>query len=698
MTGVGGGMSALMAPRSIAVVGASDSPGRIGGRVVARLKETYQGKIIPVNPSRDTVQDLPARPSITDLDAATDLAIVATPAAGVADVARECAAKGVRAMLVLSAGFAETGEAGLRLQAELAEVTSAAGIRVCGPNCIGMVNLTIGLRAVFSSIQAFAQRPGNVAVVSQSGAYGMTLYELAQTAGLGASYMYAAGNEADVSCGEALRYLVDQPDVQTVALFVEGIRKPDQFISAARHALELGKPVVGIKVGRSHAGIRAAASHTGALAVPSKVADAVFDELGIVRVRTARELIDCLTVFSAGRVPAGRNLAVMTISGGVGVSMADAAETAGLALPPTSARLRGELAAVIPEFGSAANPVDVTAQVVNDQTKIHTVLGALTASADYDLITVAGAPRGLGQQLLDSYQKAFSSTDKPMVVYGPQPDVDRLLMLSGIPTISDPVATVDALGRLCSYHDYRRDWLAEPATATSARSRPHRLESVSRTLNEDASRSVIERYGVPFVRQEVVCDPEAAAGAAARLGGPVVLKLCADWLPHKSEHGAVLVGLRGPAEVAAGFERLARIHARSGPPGAGLAVLVQEQVPAGVELACGAFRDPTFGPMVSLGLGGVLVEILADQQLRLAPLSERAAASLLGAVAGGRLVTGGRAISSTAGRAVTRILTGIGQLVADEPAIAEIDLNPVIVSGDQVTAADALIVTGPVST
>ena len=694
MTEAASGMRALMAPRSIAVVGASDSPSRIGGRIVARLKETYEGNIVPVNPTRDTVQDLPARPSITDLDFPTDLAIVATPATNVVSVARECAAKGVRAMLVLSAGFAETGEAGARLQAELAEVTSAAGIRVCGPNCIGMVNLTIGLRAVFSSIQAFQQRPGNVAVVSQSGAYGMTLYELAQTAGLGVSYVFAAGNESGVTCGEALGYLVEQPDVQTVALFVEGIRKTGHLIAAARRALELGKPVVGIKVGRSQAGIRAAASHTGAMAVPSKVVDAVFDELGVVRVRTARELIDCLTVFSASRVPAGRNLAVMTISGGVGVSMADAAATAGLALPPANAQLRDELAAVIPEFGSAANPVDVTAQVVNDQSKIHTVLGGLISSPDYDMITISGAPRGLGQQLLDSYQKAFTSTDKPMVIYGPQADVNEQLMLNGIPTISDPVATIDALGRLCSYHDYRRERLAEPAPATPALSLSHQLEAVSRTLSEEASRSVIEQYGVPFARQEVVADPEAAVAAAERLGGPVVLKLCADWLPHKSEHGAVLVGLRGLAEVAAGFGKLAEIHAQSGPAGAELKVLVQEQIPAGIELACGALRDPTFGPMVSLGLGGVLVDILGEQHLRMAPVTERAAASMLSAIAGGRLVNGRRAISNTAARAVTEILMGIGQLIASEPAIAEIDLNPVIVTGDRVTAADALIVTG----
>jgi acyl-CoA synthetase (NDP forming) len=693
MTDHAGDLRPLIAPQSIAVVGASDSPERIGGRILARLKESYQGIIQAVNPTRSSVQGLHAFPSISATDNPADLAIVATPAAGVVDVARECATRGVKAMLILSAGFAETGDEGRRRQDDLLSVTVPAGIRVCGPNCIGLVNLTIGLRAVFTSIQYVPQNIGNIAIVSQSGAFGMTLYELAQRSGLGASYFYAAGNQADVSCGEALSYFVEQPDVKTVGLFIEGVSKPETLIAAGRRAMELGKTIVGIKVGRSAAGTRAAASHTGALTVPSTVIDAVFDDIGIVRVENPRELIDYLTVFAGDRAPSGRRLAIVTSSGGVGVMMADAAASVKLKVHETRPALRAQLQAVIPDFGSAANPVDVTAQVVNDQSKVLAVLNALTNSPDYDILCVAGAPRGLGGQLLDTYEKSYLSTSKPFVVYGSQPDVNLKLMERGIPVVSDPVVTIKAIGALCDHHERRRLILSQRPAGQRMSHGDGSLPPQDRTIGERESRSIVERYGVAFPRQEVARSAEAAVAAAERIAGPVVLKLSADWMPHKSEHGAVLVGLRGEAEVTSGFRRLADIAERVGPAGIVPDILVQQMIPAGLELACGAFRDPAFGPMVSIGLGGVLVEILAESRLGLVPVSEPTAERLLSGVAGGRLLSGPRGLPAAAVRSLVRTICGLSRLMEDEANIREVDLNPLIVDGERVIAVDALVVT-----
>ncbi|MER6808190.1 acetate--CoA ligase family protein [Spirillospora sp. NPDC000708] len=683
-------LTPLVSPRSIAVVGASDQPARIGGRILARLKETYGGGIFPVNSSRTTVQDLPAFPDISAVPEPVDLAIVAAPGPAVPQIARDAAAQGVGALLVLSAGFGEVGEEGRRAQDELVAIGRASGMRICGPNCIGIMNLTIGLRAVFSTITGVPQETGNFGIVSQSGGFGMGMFETAQQSGLGVSYMLATGNEADVTCGEMVAHLVEQPDVQVVGLFMEGVRKPGTLMAAARRAVELGKPILAVRTGRSTVGARAAASHTGALSSADDVVSAAFEAAGIIRVDGPAELVEFARVFSAGRRPRGRRLAVITSSGGAGVLMADAAESAGLEMPSPAGSLEGELASLVPSFGSIANPIDPTAQIVNDQSMLRELFTKVAAAPDYDMVVVAGAARGLGSQLRDTMQAANEATPKPFAVWASQPDVARDLMGRGVTACHDPNLLIRAMGALARYQESRERLLKEPARpegGVPARDAP------SRSLAEHVSRRYLTEAGIPVPPERIVVDAAEAEAAAAELGGRVVMKLSAGWLTHKSEHGAVRVGLSDPVELRASFEQLTGVAETLRPDGAPAAeVLVQRMAEPGPELVCGLFTDPTFGPVITVGLGGTLVEITRDRRLGLAPVSRAEAERLVGELSGGRLVGAARGLTREQATGVADVLVTLGEIARSHPEVRELELNPLIVGPSGVVAVDALAV------
>ncbi|GAA0556288.1 acetate--CoA ligase family protein [Actinomadura livida] len=684
-------LTPLVSPRSIAVVGASDHPARIGGRILARLKETYRGEIFPVNSSRATVQDLPAHPDVSALPSPVDLAIVAAPGPAVPQIARDAAARGTGALLVLSAGFGEVGGEGRRAQDELAAIGAASGMRICGPNCIGIMNLTIGLRGVFSTLTDVPQETGNIGIVSQSGGFGMGMFETAQQSGLGVSYVLATGNEADVTCGEMVGHLVEQPDVEVIALFMEGVRKPGALLAAARRALELGKPVVAVRTGRSRVGARAAASHTGALSSADDVVSAAFESAGIVRVDGPAELVEYARMFSAGRRPAGRRLAVVTSSGGAGVLMADIAESAGLEMPSPAGRLADELGGLVPSFGSIGNPIDPTAQIVNDQSMLRELFTKVTAAPDYDMVAVAGAARGLGAALRETLQAGAESTDKPFAVWAGQPDVARDLTARGVTTCHDPNLLVGAMGAMADYRENRERLLGEPfhprADAVPDDAAP------PRTLAEHVSRRYLADAGIPVPDERIVAGAAEAASAATELGGKVVLKLSAEWLSHKSEHGAVRVGLTGPAEIEAARAELAALGERLRPAGApAAAILMQRMAEPGLELVCGLFTDPTFGPVLTVGLGGTLVEITRDRRLALAPAGPAEAARLVRGLAGGRLVGAARGLTEEQAASVAEVLVRLGEVARRHPEIRELELNPLIVGPSGAVAVDALAV------
>jgi len=684
-------LDSLLAPRSVAVVGASDDPTRVGGLVLANMLKGFAGAVTPVNPKRDRVQGLPAYPSIASMDHVPDLAIVVSPAPAVLQSAVECAELGVRAMIVISSGFAETGEEGQALQDQLAAITSEGGVSLLGPNCVGVLNVPISMRASFVRLTGIPMRAGSAAVVSQSGAFGLAIFEYAQERGLGVSYLCTTGNEAQLSCADLIDDLLGRPDVRVVMAYLEGIPDPDALIRAGERSCELGKPIVAMKVGGSPSGGRAAASHTAALAVSDRVIDAALDEAGIIRVRSVRQMLDYAKGFGVGRRPAGQRTVVFTGSGGVGVTMADAGEASGLDLAAPSPGLRALLRPLVPPVGSIANPIDHTAQILNVPENYDSLLRAVTTADEYDIVVIANVSRVGMPERMELLTGVADSTPRTVVAQSHYAEIAEELTRRGIPTVDDPAAAVETAAVMAHWERRRRERraLIRSRAALMVKTAP---DGPVRTLAGPEAQELLGRYGLSLPGSVVADDEDAAVAAFAAGGRPVALKISADWMPHKSENGGVILGCRTEREVRQGFQRLRRVVEVTAPAGHSADIVVQDMVEPGLEFVCGALRDPVFGPLVSIGLGGVLVELLDDAELSLAPVTIDAASRMVRSLAKGRLVGHPRGISATQAEAIADIVVAVSNLVSEEPAVMEVDLNPVIVGPSTICPVDALVV------
>jgi acyl-CoA synthetase (NDP forming) len=686
-------LTPLLAPTSVAVVGASDDKNRIGGRVLANVLKDFVGTITPVNPRRQVVQGFSACPDVSSMSERPDLAIVVSPREGVLEAAYQCAERRVPAMIVITSGFAETDEEGARLQAELAGITAEAGIALAGPNCVGLLNLRRPLRASFVSLIDIPLEVGNVAVVSQSGAFGLAVFEYAQESGLGASYLCTTGNEAGVTCADLIAHLVEQPDVDVVAAYLEGIKDPERFLEAGRRALELGKPLVVMKVGGSSAGGRAAVSHTGALSVPDRVVDALFDRVGAIRVESTRQLIDCTKGFSGGPVPCGKKLVVLTGSGGLGVTMADAAERAGLEMPQPSEDLVSMMRELVPPYGSLSNPIDHTAQLVAHQDSFAELIRRVATAEEYDAMCMATVSRVQRAWILDLLAELGRSGERLLICHSHYSDLTAELCRRGVPAIGDPVATIGVVATMARYGEYRQALLGDddPLWAgTLQLRRSSDSQCHPRALTAEQSRLHLERAGVPFTREVVARTAEEAKAAEETFGTPVALKLNAEWMPNKSDAGGVFLNLQGPKQVGEAFACLAALGAAHGGDEAP-AVLVQEMIPDGVELVCGGFRDPVFGPLVTVGLGGKLVEIIDEQQYAMAPVSQSLAARMIERLAGGRLAGRRRGLTRPQIEQVAEVVSKLSAYMSSKASVLEVDVNPLIVTTDRVVGVDALV-------
>jgi acyl-CoA synthetase (NDP forming) len=669
-------------------VGASREPDRIGGRILARLLEHYAGEIFPVNNKFASVQGRRAWTSVSELPEPVDLAVISTPGPAALPVIRECAERGVRSAAVLAAGFAETGVDGRRAQDEMARIAAESGMRIMGPNCLGVVNLGMGLSATFASaLMADGLRTGKVALISQSGGFAVGIFGRLQDTGLGASYLLPTGNEADVTCGELVGYVAELPDVDVIVLLLESIRKPAVLLASARRALELGKPVVAMSMGASAVGGRAALSHTGAMSSSDDVVSAAFDSVGIIRAHTPREVVELTRVLSAGRRPRGRRLALATGSGGMGVFQSDVAESCGLQMPAPSAGLAARLREQMPSFGSAGNPIDPTAHIVNDMSRLSALMHTLVASPEYDMVCYSGVTRQLGEGIRATLHEVSESTDKPFVVWSGQDDVALDLQRRGVTGSVDPDLFVRALAMHCDHLALRDALLREPPRDTALV--PHGADRVA--LSEAESRGYVTKAGIAVPQGLPVADVDAAVAVAAAFSGPVVMKLDADWLTHKTDVEGVRLSLDADDEVATAFRELELVAAALRPDGADRArVVVMEMVPKGIELLCALGYDTTFGPVLTVGLGGVMVEIVRERVILLAPATHAAARRAVGRLAGGRLVGHRRGLDEQQADAVADVLVRLGTLPTKAPEVVELELNPVIVTGDCAIAVDAM--------
>ncbi len=691
----------MIAPRSVAIIGASDDPARIGGRPLRYMVDSgYKGKIFPVNPNRESVQGLKAFPSMAEVPEPVDCAIIALPAKMVARVLEECAKQGAKSAIVFSSGFAEAGGDGEALQSELAAMAQATGIRVLGPNCLGVLNFSTRFFGTFSaSGDAGYGAPGSLAIISQSGAYGTHLYSVADSWGLRVSHVLTTGNECDVDVAECIDWAADANEVKVIAAYAEGIRDGDVLIRALEKAREREKPIVFMKVGRSAAGAAAAQSHTAALAGSDQIYDALFAEYGVHRANTTEQLLDAAYACTAGVFPTGRSAGLVTISGGVGVQMADHAADLGLDIPPMPQDAQVKLKALLP-FAATLNPVDVTAQFFNDVALVGENFSIMLDEGNYDFIVAfftmtAASPYVIDPLLkeLDALRKRFPDRLIILSLVGTR-DVIARYRDAGYLTFEDPCRALDAAAALVTFgRSFSRD---KPSCLSALRDAASVKTLPRRAYSEWSSRELLKDSGIPVVEAKLANSAEEAARAAEDFGAPVALKINSAKISHRTEIGGVILNAGGGAEASRAFETLtARLQKAQG-NAAGEGMIVAPMISGGVETILGVQIDPVFGPAVMFGLGGVFVEIFEDVAFALAPFGRDEALHMIDETKGARILKGARGAPPSDIDALADALVALSQFAAEHAAsLVSVDINPFVVlrEGKGAMALDCLVVT-----
>lgn len=693
----------LLRPRSIAVVGASlTNPNNVGSRALHQLRRFSGRDVYQVHPRAAEANDPLGVADVADLPAVVDLLVVALPAGNVVPVVRRAAEAGVRAALIFTSGFAEGGEDGQRAQAELEDIAAQTGMLINGPNTIGFLNLHDGLLATFYlPTDTDLPPPGPVAIVSQSGALATYTEGLARDRGIDPGWLVTTGNEAGVSVTDALAYLVDRPEVEVLFAISEGLQDGAALVDIAARAAELGKPLVMIKAGRSEAGLAAAMSHTASISGADDVFDAVCRQYGILRAEGLEQALDWVSVLQSGRRLAGAGVGLLTGSGGGGVMMADACQANGFAVPTTPSVDQAAIEELIPSYGSALNPVDVTAQAIASGLDNYArIVRCLVESEAFDAVGISSGLRA-GQELevAEIVAQAYQGTHKPMVVnwYSTNPKSRRIMAEAGVPTFPDIGRAITALGALRRFQQ-AVDQVAPPPVrevdAERVAAARAGIPATGGTLTEAQSSEVLDQYGFPVLVQQVSPDAASAAQYAADAGRfPVAVKLVSADVPHKSDIGGVKLGLADADGVQRAAEAILEAVAQHAPRAKVEGLLVQQMAGSGTELVVGLHRDPVFGPVVTVGLGGVLVEVVGEVALCRAPLTHDQAVSAIGELASGRLVSHHRGLSAGAVQALADLLVRLGDLAVELPEVREVDINPVIAAGDHLIVVDALIVT-----
>ena len=681
-------LRAALAPRSIAVVGASDNPHKVGGRPILYMKRYgFRGAIYPINPGRAEVQGLKAYASIGDVPEAPELAVIAVAGDEAVRAVEECAAKGVKVAVVMTSGFGEIGPEGKAAQARMAAAARAAGMRLVGPNCQGLANFATGAVANFSTIfHELEARDGPVAIVSQSGACSQAIYVLARQRGLDVRHVHATGNEADVTVADLAAEIVKEAGVRLVLLYMEAIQRPDVLAQAAQYARARDLPIVAVKAGRTANGIKAAASHTGALASEDRVIDAFFARHAIWRAADPQELVAAGQLYLNGGRPPGRRFVAVSNSGASCVMAADAAEELGLALPGFTEATQAKLHKVLPAFATASNPLDVTGALLTNSGLFGSAMTILGEEDACDLLMLAIPIAGAGYDvpLFARDAAAFRSRfAKSVAIAAPQEEVRAQFENLGLPAFAREREAMAALRQLAGHSELMRRKPAARAAAPAPR-----LPAGRGFLNEYESLSLLQQAGIPVV-QHRLCQDEAAARAAFRALGPkVVAKACSSSIPHKTEQGLVKLGLLDEDGVAAVFRDFkARIPAGDG-------VLVARHSAGRRELALGARLDPAFGPVVLLGDGGIYLEALKDFRLLLPPFGEDEVGAALAQLRIAPLLQGVRGEPPLDLAAFARMAVALGDaMLGWGRQVASVDVNPVMLyaQGEGALAVDALL-------
>jgi acetyl coenzyme A synthetase (ADP forming)-like protein len=679
------GLDAIFRPRSVAVIGASRSRGTIGAEIFHNLvTHGFTGAVYPVNPRASSVQAVRAYADVASIPEPIDLAIIVVPAAAAVEAVDACAAAGVRGVVVISAGFKETGTEGAAREAELVAIARSANMRLVGPNCLGVLNTD----PAFSLDGTFAPTwppRGRVGFLTQSGALGVAILDYARGRNLGISTFAAIGNRADVSANDMLERWEHDPDTDLCLLYLEGFGNPHKFTRIARR-VSRKKPIVVVKSGRSEVGRRAAASHTGSLAGLDVGVDALLHQTGVIRVDSIDELFNTAMLLANQPLPHGKRVAILSNAGGPGILAADACQAQGLEVVSLSEPLRVRLRALLPAEASVSNPVDMVAHASPEayENVVRMVLGSDEVDAALVIFVppIVTAPDEVARAIL----RGADGIDKPVVAnflgrHGVA-EGEATLAIGGVPAYPFPELAAASLARAARYAAWRALPDAEPPTLSADTDAT--LARLSRTpaggwLGAADCLGVLRDYGIRATPTALATTAEQAVAAAERIGFPVAVKLASRTLLHKTEARGVRLGLRRAEEV---YDAFAGICARATELGGGDAfdgVLVQSMVDGGVEMVVGAVADAEFGHLVMVGLGGVTVELLRDVAFRVVPVTEADAREMIDGLRGAPLLRGYRGAAEADQDALVELVLRVSQLVREVPDIGEIDLNPVLV-------------------
>jgi len=689
----------LFHPRSIAIIGASADLTRIGGHPIKALKNAgYKGAIYLVNPKYPELHGLKCYPDAVSIGEPCDLAIVAVPAPAVGQALRDCGKAAIPFAVVLTAGFRETGAEGRELEAELKRAIVESGVRIVGPNCQGMLSLQSRVYAAFGSVADETDfRQGSVSCAFQSGGFGYAVVNLAEAQGVGFRVCLSSGNETDIDMPELLSAFLDDPGTSLAFAYLEGTPDARRLLDVGRKSLETGKPVLIWKAGTTDAGVKAAASHTANMTGSYDLYRAALRQAGLIEVDDVEPIVDIAKLFAQGRLPKGNAVGVLSISGGSGVVYADAAVSRGLTLPPFSEQTLAALKKIVPWFGSPENPADITANVINNMELLAEALEIVAADPRIDQLSIllASISGTSAERMCRGIAAVAGKTDKPIHVawsgrHAKSPEALKLLTDAGVPFITTPVRLARAAAVLARFADDQRRLLPRRAPEVHV---PAGLElpAGAVTLNEAESKAVLAAFGIGTPKEAFVAAGADPGAAVRELEPPFAVKIVSRDIAHKTEAGGVKLGV-APAGLADAVAEVTANAAKAVPAARIDGVLVSEMA-QGTEALIGIINDEAFGPVVALGLGGVLTEVLKDVTYRVAPFDLDTAREMIADLRGARLFDGYRGKPGADKEALARTLVAASQMAAAlAPRLAELDINPVFAGPVGTVAADALVV------
>jgi len=704
----------FLSPRSIAIIGASGNFDSISGKPVRFLQEQgYEGNVYPVNPKYDELKGYKCYKDISEIPGDVDLALVAVNYKLVLPMLKKCAEKGVSFATIFASGFAESGAEGRDMQKQIAQLAKETGMGICGPNCQGSVSLRDRAIGGFSS--SLGVKPlieGPIGYVTQSGALGYSIFSLAQEAGVGFSYVASTGNEVDLHTLDFMEYMIEDEQTKMVIAYIEGIKDGRQFARLSDRALELGKPIVVLKAGRSEVGQKAASSHTASLAGSDAVTDAFFKQKGIIRVNDIQGMIDIAGLMQRiPGLPIGNGLGVITTSGGGGILVADGASDLNLDIPELGEQATKIIEGIIPSYGSALNPVDVTAQVINQAEDFQKVLQTMIDHPKLDalVIVVTQITGAQGQQIAEDIVNISRKTHKPIAVCWTTGEAlvgNQLKTLAegGVQRYKSPFRAVKAMGRLMHYSLRKNELLSrvkaartgvEEKSKATKEAIEHLSSSANKALTEHEGKKLLSLYDIPITMEEVAESEEHAVEIVKKVGFPVAMKIDSPDIMHKTEAGGLKLNITNIDELKIAYNDVLANCRQYNPEARLNGVLVQQMIGGGTEVIVGVKNDPVFGPTIMFGLGGIFVEILKDVSLRVAPIAKVNAMNMIKEIKGYKILAGTRGIAKVDINAIADVLVKVSRMAVDlEDHMAELDINPLLAlpEGKGACVADALVI------